>query len=118
MARKRQPIQLGQGTYAVLMDLRERIYRTEGRRLTVDQTVQVALAGLTDAQIPDAIDAKFKRMVVNIVGQLLTQVRPDLAKQYRGMAFNEADGMAELDLSGDAERVLLMAKDPADMVRN
>jgi hypothetical protein len=118
MSRERKPVQLQPGTFTVLMSLRERIFELEGRRLTVDETVQVALAGMTEAPLPPSYEEQLKRTLVSVIGQLLVRVRPDLAAKFRGVAFNSSTGMAVVDLEGDDDPLQIMARDPAGMVSN
>ena len=118
MSRERKPVQLQPGTFKVLMALRERIFELEGRRLTIDQTIQVTLAGMTEAPLPPAYEEELKRTLTFVIGQLLTRVRPDLAARFHGVSFNSATGMAVLDLGSDDDPLQIMARDPAGMVSN
>jgi hypothetical protein len=118
MSRERKPVQLQPGTFKVLMALRERIFELEGRPLTVDETIQVALAGMTEAPLPPSYEEQLKRTLTSVIGQLLVQVRPDMAARFHGVSFNSGTGMAVLDLEGDDEPLRFMARDPMDMVKN
>ena len=64
MSRERKPVQLQPGTFKVLMALRERIFELEGRPLTVDETIQVALAGMTEAPLPPSYDADLRHWAI------------------------------------------------------
>ena len=118
MGQDRKTVQLEPGTFKVLRAVRERVQELEGERLTLDQTIQMALVSLSEAPAPPEYDARLKRTIVSVIGQLLVQVNPEMAKRFRGVAFNSADGMAVLNLEGQDEPLRFMARDPVDMVRN
>ena len=119
---QRHVVQLAPPAYGFLRQIRDRLQKLEGRRISLSDAVGTALAGMLDEDtgaVRKALEEKNRRVFVNAVGSLLVEIRPDLAKKYRGMSFNETQDYAVLDF-GDAEvdAIGFRMQDPVDLVRN
>ena len=119
---KRHVVQLDPPAYVFLKQIRDRIQKLEGKSISLSDAVGTALAGMLDEDtgaVRKVLEDKNRRVFTNAVGSLLVKLRPDLARRFKGIVFNEATGMASLDF-GEAEVDLIdfSVLDPADLVRN
>ena len=121
MRGKRYMVQLEPVAYYALKAHRDRIQKLEGKQISLSDAVGTALTELALTENPKAetsqtLDSS-RRMLVSAIGQLLAQVRPDLAATFKRVAFNEAQGIAALEFA-DADDIRLLARDPVDLVRS
>ena len=119
---KRHIVQLDPPAYVLLKQIRDRIQALEGRNISLSDAVGTALVGMLDQEtgaVRKALEEKNRRVFVNAVGSLLVKLRPELARRFKGIAFNETKGLASLDF-GDAEvdPIDFSVLDPMDAVRN
>ena len=123
MRGKRYMVQLEPVAYYALKAHRDRIQKLEGKQISLSDAVGTALTELTMTEnpkadpLPPATEVRSRRMLVNAIGQLLMQVRPDLAATFKGVSFNEVWGVVVLDFA-DTNAIRLLMRDPVDMVKN
>ncbi len=115
MRTKRHMVAVSTEAYDVLRKVRDRIHETEGKRISLAQTVEVSIIGFLH---PAVYLDRTRRTLVSVTAQLLAQLRPDLYEHFKGVAFNERTGEGIVDFGGQGEDTRYSAIDPAEAVKN
>ena len=115
MRTKRHMVTVSTEAFEALKKVRDRIHETEGKRISLAQTVEVAIIGLSGPSVD--VD-QMRRTLVAVTAQLVAQLRPDLYEHFKGVAFNERTGEGIVDFGGQGMDTRYSAIDPAEAVKN
>ena len=115
MRTKRHMISVSVEAFAALQKIRDRIHETEGKYLSLAQTIEVSIVGLLSPSID--VD-QMRRTLVAVTAELVAQLKPELYPHFKGVAFNERTGEAIVDFGGQGEDTRYSAIDPVSAVRN
>ena len=95
----RHTVNLGERTFKQLEYARGAISMEMGREVANTEVIAFALDSvLTETMPVQMAEELHRKAMVNILGQVITSLRPDL--EFRGLAINETRGTATLDLVG------------------
>ena len=115
MAPERHMVSISGDAFRALHQVRERLSETQGRKLSLGDTISQALA---DFMRPSVDVDQMRRTLVAVTAQLVAQLRPELYEHFKGVAFNDRTGEAIVDFGGQGEDTRYLAKDPAEAVKN
>ena len=118
---KRHVVQLDPAAYLLLKQIRARIQALEGKSISLSDAVGTALLGMLDKEtgaVRKTLEEKNRRVFVNAVGDLLVKLRPDLARRFKGIAFNDTKATASLDFGDAVDPIDFSVLDPVDAVKN
>ena len=95
----RHTVNLGERVFKQLEYARGALHMALGREVANTEVIAFALESVLTATMPVKMaEEQHRKAMVNILGQVITQLRPDL--EFRGLAINETRGTATLDLVG------------------
>ena len=95
----RHTVNLGERVFKQLEYARGALHMALGREVANTEVIAFALDSvLTETMPVQMAEELHRKAMVNILGQVITQLRPDL--EFRGLAINETRGTATLDLVG------------------
>ena len=95
----RHTVNLGERVFKQLEYARGALHMALGREVANTEVIAFALESVTTETMPvQMAEELHRKAMVNILGQVITQLRPDL--EFRGLAVNETRGTATLDLVG------------------
>ena len=95
----RHTVNLGERVFKQLEYARGALHMALGREVANTEVIAFALESvLTETMPVQMAEELHRKAMVNILGQVITQLRPDL--EFRGLAINETRGTATLDLVG------------------
>ena len=95
----RHSVNLGERVFKQLEYARGALHMALGREVANTEVIAFALESvLTETMPVQMAEELHRKAMINILGQVITQLRPDL--EFRGVAINETRGTATLDLVG------------------
>ena len=95
----RHTVNLGERVFKQLEYARGALHMALGREVANTEVIAFALESvLTETMPVQMAEELHRKAMVNILGQVITSLRPDL--EFRGLAINETRGTATLDLVG------------------
>ena len=89
MRTKRHMVAVSTEAFETLKKVRDRIHETEGRKISLAETVEVAIIGLVSPSVD--VD-QIRRTLVAVTAQLVGQLRPELYEHFKGVAVQRAHG--------------------------